>query len=78
MQRAFAMTHTQAPRIRYGLKSLVVAAGYPTYAAFAHSINVHPVHLSKILNGHEHPSANVQRKLAAELGLTLKELRELL
>jgi transcriptional regulator with XRE-family HTH domain len=78
MQKTAWIIDTEPPVPRYKLKARVVEAGYPTYTDFAESIEVHRVYLSKILNGHEFPSPNMQRKLAAELGLTIKELRELL
>jgi transcriptional regulator with XRE-family HTH domain len=73
-----SITDTQAPKVRNFLKAKVFEVGYPTFADFADKLGIHRVYLSKIVNGHEWPSPNVQRKLAAELGLTLKELRELL
>ena len=75
---ATRMTDIQSPRVRNLLKAKVFEAGYPSFAYFAGRLKIHRDYLSKILNGHEFPSPNVQRKLAAELGLTLKELRELL
>ncbi len=79
MQRAAAMIiDTEPPVVRFKLKAKIIEAGYPTFASFADRIGCHRVFLSKILNGHEHPSGAMQRKLAAELALSLVELRELL
>jgi transcriptional regulator with XRE-family HTH domain len=69
---------TEMPTIRAKLKAQIILSGYPTYGELANNLGVHPTQLSRILNGHEHPSPVFQRRLADELGLTLKELRELL
>lgn len=78
MQKAAWIIDTEPPAPRYKLKARVIESGYPTYTDFAGRLGIHRVYLSKILNGHEFPSPNMQRKLAAELGLTLRELKELL
>ena len=72
------MTDTQLPRVRHALKGRVYAAGWKTLVDFAEEVGIHRVYLSKILGGHEFPSPNTQRKIAAGLGLTVKELLELL
>lgn len=63
---------------RFELKARVVAAGYRTYREFAEKLEIDPTRLSRVLNGHEFPSRAVQRRLARELGITLRELRALL
>jgi transcriptional regulator with XRE-family HTH domain len=79
MERATAiMIGTEPAQMRFRLKAKVIEAGYPTFSEFAGKLGVHRVYLSKILNGHEFPSPNMQQKLAKELGLTLLELRGLL
>jgi transcriptional regulator with XRE-family HTH domain len=72
------MTDTQLPRARHQLKGRVYASGWKTLVDFAQEIGIHRVYLSKILGGHEFPSPSVQRKIASGLGLTVRELRELL
>ncbi len=69
---------TNPPTIRQRLKGSIFIAGYKNFSVFAECLGVHRAYLSKVLNGHEHPSPNIQRKMAAELGLTLVELKELL
>ena len=68
----------QPAKPRFELKALVISSGFKHFYAFAEKVGIHPVTLSRIVNGHEFPSPNMQRKLASELGLTIKELRELL
>jgi len=69
-------TEPRTPRFR--LKAKVIESGYSTFLEFAEKIGVHRVHLSMVLNGHLFPSAYMQHRLAEELGLTIKELRDLL
>jgi len=67
-----------APQVRFAIKAEIQRAGFKTYAALAERIGINPTTLSKILNGHEFPGPSVQKRLARELGLTLRELRNLL
>jgi transcriptional regulator with XRE-family HTH domain len=78
MHRAAEIIDTEPAQVRYGLKAKVIGSGYKTYLDFADDLGIHRVYLSKILNGHEFPSPRMQRRLAAGLGLTLRELKELL
>ena len=79
VQNTADMIQDTEPRIpRYKLKAKVIESGYSTFLEFAEQVGVHRVHLSMILNGHLFPSAHMQQRLAEELGLTIKELRELL
>jgi transcriptional regulator with XRE-family HTH domain len=78
MRQHLAVIDTANPTIRHKLKAAVHIAGYPTYAELANSMGMHPTQLSRILNGREHPSPMIQRRLANELGLSLKELKDLL
>ncbi len=66
------------PCVRFRLKARIFEVGYRTFQDFATKVRIHPVMLSKILNGHLFPSPKLQRRMAGELGLTLRELRELL
>lgn len=78
MDRPHEIIDTQPAQTRFQLKARVIGAGFPTYSSFAEKIGIHRVSLSKILNGHEWPSPNVQRKMAEELALSIQELRSLL
>lgn len=69
---------TTPPPVRFGLKARIFEAGYRTFKDFASSVGTHPVELSRVVNGHLFPTARLQRRMAEELGLTLRELRELL
>lgn len=78
MREAILETETATPYIRYKLKARIFEVGYCTFQDFAAGVNIHPVMLSKIVNGHLFPSPKLQRRMAEELGLTIREMRELL
>jgi hypothetical protein len=67
-----------SPSYRYQLKARMVLSGYRTNNAFADHLRTDPARVSRILNGWEHPSPKLAQKMALSLGITLKELRELL
>ena len=69
---------TATPCVRFRLKARIFEVGYRTFRDFATKVGMHPVMLSKVLNGHLFPGPSLQRRIAEELGLTLRELRELL
>ena len=79
MKRTEAMEiDTASPIVRLRLKARVYEAGYPTFRELADELEIHHTMLSKVLNGHEFPSPRLQRNLAEQLGLTLRELKDLL
>ncbi len=69
---------TGVPVTRYQLKARVIETGHDTFTKFAESVRISPVYLSQILNGYSFPSPALQSRMAEKLGLTLRELRELL
>ena len=69
---------TATPLKRFKLKARVIESGYESFTGFAEEVGIHRVYLSQVLNGHAFPSPALQRKLAERLGLTIRELRELL
>ena len=71
-------TGTSTPLKRGKLKGRVFESGYETLTVFAEEVGIHRVYLSQVLNGITFPSPALQRRLAEKLGLTLRELRELL
>jgi transcriptional regulator with XRE-family HTH domain len=71
-------SNTEPAQVRYGLKAKVIGEGYKTYIDVAGRLGIHRVYLSQVLNGHIWPSGALQRRIASELGLTLRELQELL
>lgn len=75
---AILATGTATPCTRYNLKGEIFRAGYKTFQDFAADVDIHPVMLSKVVNGHLFPSPSLQRRMAQRLGLTLKELVTLL
>ncbi len=78
MREAVLETGTATPCVRFRLKARIFEVGYRTYQDFATKVVIHPVMLSKVLNGHLFPGPSLQKRIAEELGLTLRELRELL
>lgn len=73
-----AETGTAMPLKRFGLKARVIGSGYESFTDFAEEVGVHRVYLSQVLNGHSFPSPALQRKMAAKLGLSLRELIRML
>ena len=73
-----AEVDTAMPSARLRLKGAIPTCGYRFMQDFAVAIGISRVHLSRILAGAEFPSAAVQRRMAAELGVSLRELREML
>lgn len=66
------------PTVRYRLKARIFECGFKTFIEFSRRVEVHPTYLSRILNGWDFPSPTLQKRMAEELGLTFKEMRELL
>ena len=66
------------PTPRLALMSEIRRAGYRWNKELCPIVKISEVRLSKILRGYEVPSPSVQRKLAEALGLTIRELVELL
>ena len=66
------------PKYRYGLKARLAQCGYRTAAQFCRAADLDPATFSRIVNGWELPSVEIQRRLCFYLGLSGGELRELL
>jgi transcriptional regulator with XRE-family HTH domain len=77
-QQELTAIDTASPEPRYTLKGNVVAAGFRTYREFAETVGVHPATLSQVLNGHLWPGPTLQKRMARELGLSLRQLKEML
>jgi transcriptional regulator with XRE-family HTH domain len=72
------MDGTASPTRRTALKGTIYLAGYDQMRDFAKDIGVSAVRVSAYLNGREFPAPSTQRRMAKCLGLTIKELGELL
>ena len=74
------MTQTQpnVPSYRYTLKSEIIRAGYQNMTEFCSEIDASLPRLSRVIHGWEFPSPGLQRRIAAGLGITVKQLRALL
>jgi hypothetical protein len=66
------------PQPRLALMGAIRQAGYRWNKELCPIVKVSEVRLSKIIRGYEMPPPAVQRRLAEALGLTIKELSELL
>lgn len=66
------------PSFRYGLKARIIEAGYRSMTEFASQIQVTDGRISRILNGWELPSPDVQKRITKRLSITLRELQTLL
>jgi transcriptional regulator with XRE-family HTH domain len=68
----------QGPVYRYALKGKIHAAGYRTMAEFGARIGLNLTQISRIVNGWELPTPSLQRKLASGLGISIREVKDLL
>lgn len=66
---------TITPAYRYALRGEIYKAGFRSCREFARKSGVDPGYLSRIITGHIFPSAHVQKIIASELGVTLREFR---
>jgi transcriptional regulator with XRE-family HTH domain len=66
------------PQRRFLLCAEIIRAEFRNYSQFSRRIGIDPAYISKVLNGFIFPSAKVQRLMADQLGLSLRELRKLL
>ena len=66
------------PQPRLALMSEIRRAGYRWNKELCPVVRISETRLSKILNGHDFPGPSTQKRLARALGLTLRELGELL
>ena len=78
MRTEITETSTAAPPVRFRLKAKVFEAGFFTFREFAHKLEVHPTYLSRVMNGWDWPSPTLQKKLADELGMSVKDLKDFL
>ncbi len=66
------------PRFRHSLKAKIISSGYRSLTDFCADSETDLSMISKIVCGWQIPGKKVQGKMAAGLGISLKELRELL
>lgn len=66
------------PKFRYAFKAKVIGAGYKTMGEFSEALGVKLSRISTIVQGWKIPGPSLQRKLAQKLGISLRELKELL
>jgi hypothetical protein len=72
------LKESTAPPYRYQLKSKMILSGYRTNCALAKQINNDPARISRILNGWEYPSPRMIQQLSQALGISVKDLVQLL
>ena len=66
------------PNFLYGRKAKIISKGYWTLTEFSGKIGISMPIISRVVSGLEFPGATHQKKIAGALGLTLRELGELL
>jgi hypothetical protein len=66
------------PNYRFKLKGAIHSARYKSLLEFAKAINSCESTVSMVVNGWRFPSPQIQRKMAEAMGITIRELRELL
>jgi hypothetical protein len=66
---------TVRPRYRFGLRGRIHMAGFRTLGEFSRAVGVD---IARICCGWEWPSPWLHESIAKQLGLTIRELKELL
>jgi transcriptional regulator with XRE-family HTH domain len=66
------------PELRYGLKGKIISEGFWTLTEFSGAAGVNLPIISRIVSGREIPGAKHQKRIADTLGISLRELGELL
>jgi hypothetical protein len=66
------------PSFRFALKAKIHGAGFRTISEFSNAIGFGAHRISRVVSGWELPSPAMQKAMADGLGLTIKQLKELL
>ncbi len=66
------------PKYRFLLKGKIHTKGFRTLREFGEFTDTDYSSLSRIINGWEIPSPNIQKRIARALGITTTDLHELL
>ena len=66
------------PNYRNQLKAMIFRTGYRKLADFAKDSHVDPAVLSRIIAGSQTPGPSLQKRIAQNLCITLKELKQVL
>lgn len=66
------------PKYRYALRARIHQAGYRSLTEFSRELGVNVSRISRICSGWELPSRALSRKIAEELGMTMRELKDVL
>jgi len=66
------------PELRYNLKAKIINKGFWTLKKFSGATGINSPILSRVVSGWEIPTAEQQKSIAGALGITLRELGELL
>lgn len=66
------------PKYRYSLKAQIIEARYKSLTDFSKGIGTDLPKMSRIVSGWEIPSLTLQDRMAENLGITLRELKDLL
>ena len=69
---------TMRPEYRYKLKGAIIARGYKSASEFGKVNQMADAYLNSIINAWRYPSPLMQQKICKGLGVSSKELRELL
>ena len=72
------MQLAEKPKFRGKLKGKIYEAGFKTMIDFAHHIGTDPARISRVLNGWEFPSTNLQTRIAEGLNIRLDDLGKIL
>ncbi len=72
------MNDALIPKFRHSLKAEIIRVGYRTLKEFVGAMHTDLPRMSRIVSGWEIPGPGLQHKMAKTLGITLRELRDLI
>ncbi|MBW1692179.1 MAG: helix-turn-helix transcriptional regulator [Deltaproteobacteria bacterium] len=78
MNQSAVSKDIQNPQFRYSLKARIIETGHKSLTDFSKATGINLPIISSIVSGWQFPGPNYQKRMARCLGITLRELKELL
>lgn len=66
------------PQMRFKLWGEAIKAGYKSQVEFAHASKVSRTTMNQVINGYHYPRPPLLKRMAKALGMTIKQVEELL